>query len=59
MCGPADYDALRTSITRLLELSIAGVSVHAIHRAIGFFRGLRRRVPKRSGVSGAAEVSNS
>jgi hypothetical protein len=41
MCGPADYDALRTCVTRLLGLSVITLAVFAIRRTARHFAELR------------------
>jgi hypothetical protein len=38
MCGPADFEALQTSITRLTALCAAGVTAYAVYRAVSFYR---------------------
>lgn len=34
MCGPPDFDALQTCVTRVAELSAAGLTFYAVHRTI-------------------------
>jgi hypothetical protein len=46
MCGPADYDALRTSISRLLGLSAVTLAIYAIRRTTRLFAELRRECPR-------------
>jgi hypothetical protein len=43
MCGPADYEALNTCVVRIAGLSAAGFSAYMVHRATGFYRGLKRK----------------
>jgi hypothetical protein len=38
MCGPADFEALQTSITRLAALGAAGITAYVAHRAVSFYR---------------------
>jgi hypothetical protein len=51
MCGPADYDALRTCVTRLLGLSaitLAGLAVRRTARHLAELRSERsKRFPDR------------
>jgi hypothetical protein len=46
MCGPADFEALHTCVTRLAELSVAGVTTYSVCKTASLCRRLR---PKREG----------
>ena len=48
MCGTPDFNALNTSVLRLLGLGIAGLAGIAIHRAVRFFLNLRTRARARA-----------
>jgi len=43
MCGLVDFDALRTSISRLAGLSIAGLATYVVSKTVSLFREQRRR----------------
>jgi hypothetical protein len=34
MCGPPDFDALRTCVSHLAELSVAGLTGYSVHKAL-------------------------
>jgi hypothetical protein len=38
MCGPVDFDALNTSITRLAGLSVAGIATYAVSKTVSIYR---------------------
>ena len=38
MCGPADFDALRTCATRLAELSAAGLTTYSVYKTASIYR---------------------
>lgn len=38
MCGPVDFGALQTCITRLAALLVAGIAAYGVCRAISFYR---------------------
>ncbi len=38
MCGPADFDALHICVTRLAELSAAGVTGYSVYKTASFWR---------------------
>jgi hypothetical protein len=70
MCGPADFEALQTSITRLLALWAAGIAAYAVRKALCFYRERRLKRHKqeqraaagalpRFAVQGSGERSNS
>lgn len=42
MCGPVDYDALQTCISRVVELSAAGLTTYALHRTVRYFEKSRK-----------------
>jgi hypothetical protein len=44
MCGPADFQALQTSITRLAGLSLAAIAAYVVSWAVSFYR---ERIPRR------------
>jgi hypothetical protein len=41
MCGPADFGALHTSLTRLAALFAGGVATYAVSRLVSLCRRLR------------------
>lgn len=51
MCGTPDFNALNTSILRLLGLGIAGLAGIAIHRAARFFLNLKTRARTHSAAA--------
>jgi len=70
MCGPADFGALQTSITRLIALWAAGIASYAVCKAVSLYR--ERRLKRRNNekratggvlpglaVQGSGERSNS
>ena len=38
MCGPADFEALQTCMTRLAGLSAAAIATYAACKAVSFYR---------------------
>jgi len=38
MCGPVDFEALKTCIIRLAALSVAGIAGYAVCKVISFYR---------------------
>ena len=38
MCGPADFEALQTSATRLVALWAAGITTYALCKAVSLYR---------------------
>lgn len=55
MCGPADFEALSTCITRVAELSAAGLTTYSVCKAASLCRELRpnREKRKESGLRNA------
>ena len=47
MCGPPDFEALATCMTRLVELSAAGLATYSVCRTASLARELRRRRARR------------
>lgn len=47
MCGPPDFEALHTCVTRLVELSAAGFATYSVCRAASLACALRRRREQR------------
>lgn len=43
MCGPADFEALHTSIVRLAGLSAAGLITYAVCKTVSLSREFRSR----------------
>ncbi len=43
MCGPADFEALHTCMTRVAELSAAGVTTYAVCKTASLCRQLRTK----------------
>ncbi len=45
MCGPADFDALQTCITRVAELSAAGLGSYTLYGVTSLVHKLRQSSP--------------
>ena len=48
MCGPPDFAALSTCITRLAELSAAGLTTYSVCKTVSLCRELRPKRRKRA-----------
>lgn len=61
MCGPANFDALYACITRLAELSAAGVATYSVCKTVSLCRELRAAREQRDlpGASGEPAVEGS